>query len=64
VIAAVPEDWEEFVKGGYRANIPRLDDPASPWQKLAQEVAKELGLLLTGTGGKQEKKKFSLFRKE
>ncbi|MGB9846524.1 MAG: AAA family ATPase, partial [Desulfotomaculales bacterium] len=64
VIAAVPEDWEEFVKGGYRANIPRLDDPSSPWQKLAQEVAKELGLPIV-TNGKQERKKpFSLFRRE
>lgn len=64
VIAAVPEDWEEFVKGGYKTDIPKLDDPSSPWRKLAQEVAKELGMPLVGVSGKQEKKNlFSLFRR-
>ncbi len=44
VIAVIPEDWEDFVKKGYRGEIAGLDDPSSPWRKLAEEAAKELGL--------------------
>jgi MinD-like ATPase involved in chromosome partitioning or flagellar assembly len=63
VIAAIPEAWEDFVKKGYRGEVAGLDDPSSPWQRLAGEVAKELGLPLAGTGGKEKKGLFSLFRK-
>ncbi|AEG15981.1 diguanylate cyclase [Desulfofundulus kuznetsovii DSM 6115] len=64
VVAAIPEDWEDFVKKGYRGEIAGLDDPASPWRKLAEEVARELGLPFTTRNEKQEKKSlFSLFRK-
>lgn len=64
VITAVPEAWEDFVKKGYRGEVAGLNDPHSPWLKLAGEVAKELGLPFITHGGKQKMKSlFSLFRK-
>lgn len=44
VIAAIPEGWEEFVKAGYKGEVAGIDDLFSPWRKLAEEVAKDLGL--------------------
>lgn len=43
VISVIPEGWEDFAKAGYKGEIAGINDPHSPWQKLATEVAKDLG---------------------
>jgi MinD-like ATPase involved in chromosome partitioning or flagellar assembly len=44
VAVSVPEDWENFVLQGYRGLVPGLEDRDSPWIRLAEVVARDLGL--------------------
>ncbi len=44
VAVSVPEDWENFVLQGYRGLVPGLEDRDSPWVRLAEVVARDLGL--------------------
>lgn len=67
VVASIPEGWEDFVKGGYRADIPGVGDPNSPWGVLARCVAEELGLgggrAPAGGGGRPGGGLFGIFKK-
>ncbi|SHE97681.1 NUBPL iron-transfer P-loop NTPase [Desulfofundulus australicus DSM 11792] len=65
VVSVIPENWEDFVKEGYRGAVPGLEDPHSPWVKLAEVVAKDLGLPFVSPGKekKNDRSLFGLFRK-
>ncbi|OPY63683.1 MAG: Septum site-determining protein MinD [Pelotomaculum sp. PtaU1.Bin065] len=56
VIVTIPENWESFVKNGYKADIPGINDPLSPWRRLSDEVGKTFSFNLRHLEKPQKKK--------
>jgi len=59
VIVTIPENWESFVKNGYKADIPGINDPLSPWRRLSDEIGKTFSFNLRHL--KKPQKKEGLF---
>ncbi|MBC7092491.1 hypothetical protein H5T53_00525 [Candidatus Bipolaricaulota bacterium] len=51
VVAVIPEDWEAYVKSGYRGEVAGLGDVHSQWHRLAESIAG-----MAGYGYEREKK--------
>lgn len=58
VIATVPESWEEYVRAGYRGQIPHAEE----WEKLVQEVSELAGIKPTTSPKRGNQKKWGLFK--
>jgi len=44
VVAVIPEDWNAYVRKGYKGEVAGLDDVHSQWHRLAENIAEMAGL--------------------
>lgn len=61
VIGTISEDWEAYVKKGYKGEIAGTDGKVNPWNELGKTVAEILGLPFIGGAPSPKNKRFSLF---
>lgn len=68
VVAVIPEDWEAYVRQGYKGGVAGLEDARHAWHRLAERIAAMAGYSYRrearGSGAGEKRSLFGILKRK